>query len=113
LVVHGYYSAGGKNLILKYIDGLSCDERVDGYSVLQCMEEDRLEEVTCKRWRDKISEVYFYKYNRIFYVIIDNNDIYLLHACKKQKNKTEQKDSDIVLRRAIELGKKLNRKFVR
>ena len=36
----------------------------------------------------KIREVYFYKHNRIFYITVDGNDIYLLHACKKQKNKT-------------------------
>ena len=30
-----YYSAGGKDLILKYIDSLETDERIDGYNVLK------------------------------------------------------------------------------
>ena len=34
----------------------------------------------------------FYKHNRIFYITVDKDNIYLLHACKKQKNKTEKKD---------------------
>lgn len=57
-------------------------------------------------------EVYFYKHNRIFYITVDGNDIYLLHACKKQKNKTEKKDSKIVKKRAKELGKELGKTFI-
>lgn len=110
--VHTYENANGKDLIRKYIDRLSLKEQVDGYSVLQAMEEDRMDTLNIKPWQGKIWEVYFYKHNRIFYVTIEKKDIYLLHACRKQKNKTEITDKNIVIARAKELGKILNKSFV-
>jgi phage-related protein len=112
MVLHHYESAGGKNLILDYIDSLSKDERVDGYSVLKNLEDDKLDELTIKVWQGKISEVYFYKHNRIFYVITEGKNIYLLHACRKQKNKTEKKDGETVIKRAKKLGEELSKKFI-
>lgn len=79
---------------------------------MQAFEEDRIDELTIKPWQGKIWEVYFYKHNRIFYVTIENQDVYLLHACKKQKNKTELKDKNIVIKRAKELGESLNKVLV-
>ena len=43
---------------------------------------------------------------------VDKDNIYLLHACRKQKNKTEKTDAEIVRKRAKELGKQLNKKFI-
>ena len=57
-------------------------------------------------------EVYFYKHNRIFYIVADEENMYLLHACRKQKNQTEKKDKKIVIKRAKELGMLLNKKFI-
>lgn len=94
--VHTYENSSGKDLIKKYIDKLSTAEQVDGYSVLKALEDNRINELNIKPWQGKIYEVYFYKHNRIFYVTIENKDVYLLHACKKQKNKTELKDKNIV-----------------
>ena len=65
-----------------------------------------------KKWDKKVYEVYFYKHNRIFYITVDKDNIYLLHACKKQKNKTEKKDKNIVIKRAKELGKMFNKRFI-
>ena len=110
--VHTYENSSGKDLIKKYIDKLSKEEQVDGYSVLQAFEEDRINELNIKPWQGKILEVYFYKHNRIFYVTIENEDVYLLHACRKQKNKTEATDKNIVISRAKELGKLLNKSFI-
>lgn len=110
--VHTYENSSGKDLIRKYIDKLSINEQVDGYSVLQAFEENRMDELTIKPWQGKIWEVYFYKHNRIFYVTIENQDVYLLHACKKQKNKTELKNKNIVIKRAKELGESLNKVLV-
>lgn len=110
--IHTYESASGKDLIKKYIDGLTKPEQVDAYSVLQAFECDRMEELNIKPWQGKIWEVYFYKHNRIFYITIENTNVYLLHACRKQKNKTETKDKKIVLARAKELGKLLNKNFI-
>ena len=109
--VHSYYSSSGKDLILKYIDGLTVDERVDGYHVLECMEQDRMDELKLKQWQGKIWEVYFYKHNRIFYVTIHGNEIYMLHTCRKQKNRTEKNDCKLVIARAKELESELNIKL--
>jgi len=110
--VHHYETAGGKDVIESYIDKLSKNEIVDAYSVLTAFAENRIDEVKTKKWRGKIWEAYFYKYNRLFYVIVDGTDVCFLHACRKQKNKTEKKDSDIVIQRASELGNMLSKTFI-
>ena len=110
--VHHYETAGGKDLILEYVYSLSKPEIIDGLSVIKTMKEERTNELTIKPWQGKIWEVYFYKHNRIFYVTIEGTDIYLLHACRKQKNKTEKSDSEIITKRAKELGNKLSKKFI-
>ena len=110
--VYNYETSGGKDVILEYIHGLSKDEMTDGLSVIECLEDDRIDELTIKPWQGKIWEIYFYKHNRIFYVTIENTDVYLLHACKKQKNKTEKNDAEIVIKRAKKLGNLLSKKFI-
>jgi phage-related protein len=110
--VHHYKTAGGKDLILDYIMSLSKPEIIDGLSVLECFENDELDMLTLKPWRGKVWEVYFYKHNRIFYVAIDNKDAYLLHACRKQKNKTEKSESETVISRAKELGERLSNRII-
>ena len=110
--VYNYATSGGKDLILDYIMSLSKPEIVDGLSVLECFERDEIEKLTIKPWQGKVWEVYFYKHNRIFYVAIDDKDAYLLHACRKQKNKTEKNDNEVVIKRAKELGDALSKKIV-
>lgn len=110
--IHTYENSSGKDLIKKYIDKLSKAEQVDAYSVLQAFEEDRMEELNIKPWQGKVWEVYFYKHNRIFYITVENEDVYLLHACRKQKNKTEKNDKQIVISRAKELEKLLGKSFI-
>ena len=110
--VYHYMTSGGKDLILDYIMSLSKPEIVDGLSVLECFERDELDKLTIKPWQGKVWEVYFYKHNRIFYVVIDAKDAYLLHACRKQKNKTEKSDSETVIKRARELGEALSKKII-
>ena len=112
MTVHNWGTTGGKDLIRDYIRKLSANERIAGFSVLEALEENRLDELEIKPWRGKISEIKFYKFNRIFYVIADGEDMYLLHACGKQKNKTETRDSELVIKRAKELGERLSKKFV-
>lgn len=112
MILHNYKTSAGKDLIFEYIDGLTVDEKVDAFSVLKCLENDKMNEVTFKRWKKKIYEVYFYKHNRIFYVVADKENMYLLHACRKQKNQTEKRDKKIVVKRAKELGKLLGKNFI-
>jgi len=110
--VYHYKTTGGKDLILDYIMSLSKPEIVDGLSVLENFEKNELEKLIIKPWQGRVWEVYFFKHNRIFYVVIEDSDVYLLHACRKQKNKTEQKDSEIIIKRAKELGNKLSKKII-
>lgn len=110
--LHFYQSVRGTNPILEYIHSLSTDEKVDGLKVLSDLEKNNFDSLHIKVWEKKIYEVYFYKHNRIFYVTVDGSDIYLLHACRKQKNKTERKDKKIVESRARELGMILQKKFI-
>ncbi len=107
-----YTSISGKNLIMEYINSLTVEEQVDALSVLKNMQNGEFNKINFKRWEKKIYEVYFYKHNRIFYITVDNANIYLLHACRKQKNKTEKGDKKIVENRARQLGKELGKKFI-
>ena len=75
----------------------------DGLSILEAMESNNFNVLNTKTWQGKIKEVYFYKFNRIFYIVQGEAIVYLLHACKKQKNKTENIDKQIVIKRAKEL----------
>jgi len=110
--IHRYTTAGGKDLIYDYVLKLTAKEQTDGFSVLEKMEEGKFSELNIKPWRGKISEVYFYKNNRMFYVIAEGENLYVLHACRKQKNKTETTDSDKVIKRAKQLGEALSKKFI-
>lgn len=110
--LHKYLSSSGRDLIFEYIDSLPEEEKVDGFSVLEYMENGDFDKIKFKRWAKKVYEVYFFNHNRIFYIVADGDNIYLLHACKKQKNKTEKKDKRIVEERAREIGKALGKKFI-
>lgn len=112
MVLHHYQSSSGKDLILEYVKSLPDDEKVDGFSVLQCLQNEEMDKIRFKRWEKKVYEVYFYKDNRIFYVVVDGKNMYLLHACRKQKNQTEKKDKKIVIKRAKEIGKLLGKNFI-
>ena len=79
---------------------------------MQCMEKGEIDKIQFKQWQKRVYEVYFYKHNRFFYIIADGDNLYLLHACRKQKNRTEKKDKNIVIKRAKELEKELGKKFI-
>lgn len=110
--IHAYCSKNGTDLIAKYIEGLTMNEQVDAYDVLEQLEKGNFEELKSKRWEGKVQEVYFYKHNRIFYVVVDSNNIYLLHACRKQKNKTERRDAKLIRARAKELSKIIDKDII-
>ena len=40
----------------------------------------------------------------MFYVLENNGNLYILHACKKQKNRAEIKDKNLVIKRSKEIG---------
>jgi len=93
--VYRYKSTSGKDLILDYIKSLSKSEIADGLSVLEKFDNGELDTLDIKTWQGKISEVYFYRHNRIFYVIVDGHDIYMLHASANKR--TRQKNAIVKL----------------
>ena len=38
MILHNYQTNSGKDLILNYINSLPDDEKIDGFSVLECLE---------------------------------------------------------------------------
>jgi phage-related protein len=106
LNVHFYRTIGGKNLIYDFLDSLSVSEKAEAYYILETLEGgsvNSLHKLDIKHFENKIWEIRFRKFNRIFYVLKDNNNIYLLHACKKQKNSTETNDKRLAIKRAKEI----------
>ena len=53
--LHFYESSSGRNLIFDYIDNLSVDEQVDGYSVLEHLERNELDQIQCKQCNKTLS----------------------------------------------------------
>ena len=54
MTIRPYCSASGRNLIYEYIDSLSTEEQVDGYTVLQHMEKGEFDKIFFKPWEKKI-----------------------------------------------------------
>ncbi|WP_053954659.1 type II toxin-antitoxin system RelE/ParE family toxin [Inediibacterium massiliense] len=111
--VFTYETSGGKDLIKEYLDNLPKKESAEGYFIIESLEKEGvnfLEALNTRQLDKKLWEIKFYRHNRIMYVLVDQDNIYLLHACKKQKNKAEKLDLDKAQKRADELLKILNKK---
>ena len=99
-----YATAGGKNLILEYIDNLPSTERMQLYELrseiretgLEAVEKLNTRQLKGKLWEIKVSQ------NRIMYVILDCDRVVFLHICKKQKGKAEKQE----LNKAINRGRR-------
>ncbi|MGI6307834.1 MAG: type II toxin-antitoxin system RelE/ParE family toxin [Dethiobacteria bacterium] len=90
--VHSYTTSGGKDLILSYLNSLPEKESAEGYHLISLLEKESVaafDLLDTRQIEGKLWEIKFYRHNRIFYVLIDVDNIYLLHACKKQKGKAE------------------------
>ncbi len=101
-----YKTNSGKNLIIEFLDSLSIEERAEGYYILEKLERGTVTDLrllNIKHFVDKIWEIKFRKFNRLFYVLKNKDTIYFLHGCKKQKNATELKDRNLVIKRAKEI----------
>lgn len=105
--IYYYHSKGGKNLILEGINALEIKDRAEAYYLLRFIEEygiDALNTLNTRKIYQKIYELKFGN-NRIFYSILDRENVYILHLSKKQKQKTEQNDKHLILSRFRELNK--------
>jgi len=101
-----YQTAGGKNVIKEYLSALPKTERDVGYYIRHKIVQyglAALDELNTRQLRGDLWEIKFSQ-NRIMYVIADENNIYFLHACKKQKDKAEKFELDKAIKRAKEAG---------
>lgn len=104
--VHSYHTAGGNDLILEFLSTLSPEEKAEGFYILELLETGSFEDLhklDVKHFESKVWEIRFRKFNRIFYVLMDKENIYLLHGCKKQKNAAELNDKNLAIERAKEI----------
>ena len=63
---------------------MTLDEQIDAYDVLKQLEKGNTETLTIKKWEGKIKGVYFYKHNRIFYVVVEGEIFKKLKELKKE-----------------------------
>jgi len=110
--VHHYITRGGKDLIFEFIDGLPINEKAEGLTILAKLEDEglaALDVLNTRQLRGKLWEIKFYDNNRVMYVVADWDNMYLVHACKKQKDKAEKFELDKAIKRVKELEKELAR----
>ena len=104
--VYTYHTNGGKDLIRKFLDDLPKNESAEGYYIIEQLETKGIgfmRSINTRQLEGKLWEIKFQRHNRIMYILIDEDQIYLLHACKKQKNKAEKADLDKAKTRAKEI----------
>ena len=112
--VYHYETRGGKDLILEYIDDLPRNEKAEGLLIIRKLEEDGLEALlvlNTRQLRGKLWEIKFNE-NRIMYVVADEENMFLLHAYRKQKGKAEKFELDTAVRRVKELEGELQLRFI-
>jgi len=100
--IHDYHTNAGKNLIKEYLSSLPVPERTYGYGIRHKIIKEGLnafDGLDTRQLVDKLWEIKFFS-NRIMYVIIDNDNVHFLHACKKQKGKAEKFELDTAIKRA-------------
>ena len=94
-----YKTAGGKNLITEYLDNLPKREKNEAYAFRRSIINygvAALQSLNTRQLKGKLWEIKFSS-NRIMYVIKDGENIYFLHACKKQKGKAEKTDLELAI----------------
>ncbi len=101
-----YSTAGGKNLILDYIDSLSDQEKLALYDIRDEIRQngiDALEKLNTRQLRGKLWEIKSFQ-NRVMYILIDKDCVAFLHICKKQKGKAEKHEIQTAIQRAKKEG---------
>lgn len=107
--IHDYHTSNGKNLIKEYISTIPIDERKEIYRIRHKIILNgflAFQELNTRQLRGKLYEIK-YSDNRIMYVIKDNDNVYFLHICQKQKGKAEKFELQKAINRAKELNLKL------
>ena len=104
--IYDYSTSGGKNLILEYIKDLPDALKAEILDTRQLIREKGIDafpllatrQLYKKLWEIKISQ------ERIMYVIQDQESVYFLNICKKQKGKAERQELEKAKKRAKEAG---------
>ena len=104
--IYDYSTSGGKNLILEYIKDLQDALKAEILDTRQLIREKGIDafpllatrQLYKKLWEIKISQ------ERIMYVIQDQESVYFLNICKKQKGKAEKQELEKAKKRAKEAG---------
>jgi phage-related protein len=104
MIIHDYYTDGGKNLIKEYLHHLPKEEQMEGYRIRHNIINYGLEAFPLLNTRQLIGKLWEIKFsdNRIMYVIVDKDNVHFLHACKKQKDKAELFELNKAIQRAKE-----------
>jgi phage-related protein len=99
-----FKTSSGRSPVLEFIQGLAKPERARLFEALDEVERHGLDAVRVqfrqiegKLWEIKVST------HRIFYVVIEREEMVLLHVYKKQGQKLPIKERDIATRRMKEL----------
>lgn len=104
--VLSYCTSGGKDLIREFLDDLPSRESAEGYYIIEQLELlglEFLKTLNTRQLENKLWEIKYPRHNRIFYVVIDGDIMYLLHACRKQKGKAEKFELEKAKKRQKEI----------
>ena len=104
--IYDYVTSGGKNLIKEYINELSPTLKTEVFAVRHLIADKGMDafpllvtrQLYKKLWEIKISQ------ERIMYVIKDQDSVYFLNICKKQKGKAEKQELEKAINRGKEAG---------
>ena len=104
--IYDYTTSGGKNLIMEYIDALPAASKAEVLATRQQIRKKGIEAFSLlvtrqlykKLWEIKISQ------ERVMYVIQDQESVYFLNICKKQKGKAEKQELEKAKKRAKAAG---------
>lgn len=113
--VINYHTSGGKDVIDTYIQKLPSKARVEALETLSLLEDeglDALELLNTRQLKSKVWEIKYAYKERMMYVVADEDNLYILHACKKQKGKAERFELKKAYKRAKELGRELGKTFI-
>jgi len=114
LNINDYQTLGGKNLIKEYLNKLPIADKTIGYTIREKIEKDGIiafNGLNTRQLKKKLWEIKF-STNRLMYVIADRNNVYFVHACKKQKGKAERFELAKAIGRVKELEKELGKRFL-
>ena len=104
--IYDYTTSGGKNLIMEYIEALPAPVKAEVLAARKLIFEQGMQAFSLlvtrqlykKLWEIKLSQ------ERIMYIIQDQDSVYFLNICRKQKGKAEKQELEKAKKRAKDEG---------